>query len=252
MTDNHVHIGQFCETWYEPLEVLGIVTEAGITDVVYSSTTSGKDEVRYKEIEHEIREVTAEYPPDKMEPFFWYIPPYIDEGITIENAFQNLPYGGIKLHPRCHRWNLQDRKHLDCLHTLFGSAQDSGVPILIHTGEDDFEKPAFFEQFIAEYRDVRCILAHCRPVLETIAMFRTYKNVYGDTAFLPEANLQKIIQAGFGERLFLGTDFPITHYFTRGNTETNEPAITLEQQYKKDTAVLQKYEIILAGSTERN
>ncbi|GHU15506.1 hypothetical protein FACS1894163_02460 [Spirochaetia bacterium] len=247
MTDNHIHIGQFDEIYYEPLEVLSIVTEAGITDLVYSSTTSCKDDVRYKKIEHEIREVTAVYHPDKIEPFFWYIPPYIDEGITIENAFQNLPYGGIKLHPRSHRWNLQDRKHLDCLHTLFGCAQDSGVPVLIHTGEDDFEKPAFFEQFIAEYRDVHCILAHCRPVLDTIEMFRTYKNVYGDTAFLPEAGLQKIIQAGFGGRLFPGTDFPITQFMENKFKPNGAKDITLAEQYKKDIAVLQKYERLLAG-----
>jgi predicted TIM-barrel fold metal-dependent hydrolase len=201
--------------------------------------------VRYKEIENEIRKVIAVHPPDKVKPFLWYIPPYIDEGIRVEHAFQNLPYGGIKLHPRAHRWDLQDGKHLDCLHTLFGYAEDAGLPVLIHTGEDDFEKPAFFEQFIAEYQGVHCILAHCRPVLETIAMFRAYKNVYGDTAFLPEANLQKIIQADFADRILPGSDFPVTHFMANKFKQGGAKDVSLAEQYAADFEQLQRYRGII-------
>jgi hypothetical protein len=47
--DKHLHIGQFYEAYYEPLEVLRIVTEAGITDTVYSSATIAKADLRYRE-----------------------------------------------------------------------------------------------------------------------------------------------------------------------------------------------------------
>ncbi|MDR0710174.1 MAG: amidohydrolase family protein [Spirochaetaceae bacterium] len=226
--DNHLHIGQFCETYYDPLEILRIVAEAGITDAVYSSTTSGKDDVCYTEVEREIAAVTARYPADRYEPFLWYIPPYIDEGISVERAFQDLPYGGIKLHPRAHRWDLHNKKHLDCLHTLFGYAGNNNVPVLIHTGEDDFERPVFFSPFFSQYPDVRFILAHCRPTPDTIAMFRSHGNVYGDTAFLDAGRYNQIAESGFAGRLVPGTDFPITHYFNK------DSGISLERQYAED------------------
>ena len=73
--------------------------------------------------------------------------------------------------------------------------------------------PGYFVDFFSNYFGVRCILAHCRPVLETIALFHRHPNVYGDTAFLPHEKVLEIITAGFKTRLLPGSDFPITHYF---------------------------------------
>jgi predicted TIM-barrel fold metal-dependent hydrolase len=230
--DNHLHIGQFYETYYEPLEVLRIVTEAGITDAVYSSTTSAKDGVRYREVEREIAGVTARYPAEHYKPFLWYIPPYIDQGISPESVFQNLPYKGLKLHPRAHRWNLLDQKHLDCLYSLFGYARENHLPVLIHTGKDEFERPAFFSSFFPLYPEVKFILAHCRPAPDTIAIFRAHSNVYGDTAFLSVEGYSQIVAAGFWERLIPGTDFPITHYFNR------KSGVSPEKQYREDLVQL--------------
>jgi predicted TIM-barrel fold metal-dependent hydrolase len=229
-TDNHLHIGQFYEAYYEPLEVLRVVTEAGVTDAVYSSTTSAKDGVKYREVEREIAAVTALYQAEKFKPFLWYIPSYLDEGIRVESAFQNLPYGGIKLHPRAHHWDLHDKKYLDCLHSLFIYAREKRLPVLIHTGENDFERPAFFSPFFPLYPQVKFILAHCRPAPDTIAMFRAHGNVYGDTAFLPAERYRRIVEAGFAERLVPGTDFPITHYFNK------DSEISPEKQYREDLA----------------
>jgi predicted TIM-barrel fold metal-dependent hydrolase len=231
-SDKHLHIGRFYDVYYEPLEVLRIVAEAGVTDAVYSSTTSAKDGVQYREVEEEISGVVARYSADRYKPFLWYIPPYIDEGVSIESAFQNLPYRGIKLHPRAHCWDLTGKKHQDCLHRLFAFAQDKRLPVLIHTGVDDFERPAFFEFFFSEYPRTTCILAHCRPAADTIAMFRSHSCVYGDTAFLSADGYTQIAEAGFGERLIPGTDFPITHYFNE------KPDVSPEKQYREDLAQL--------------
>jgi predicted TIM-barrel fold metal-dependent hydrolase len=230
--DNHLHIGWFNETYYDPLTVFSIVTEAGVTDAVYSSPTSAKDGVRYREVEREITVLIARYPADRYKPFLWYVPPYIDEGVTIETAFRDLPYAGIKLHPRAHRWDLDNKKHQDCLHRLFAYARDKRLPVLIHTGEDDFERPAFFASFFSEYPRTVCILAHCRPAADTIAMFRAHPGVYGDTAFLSPRQYDQITKAGFAERVLPGTDFPITHYFSKN------PQVSPEKQYKKDLAQL--------------
>jgi predicted TIM-barrel fold metal-dependent hydrolase len=230
MTDNHLHVGQFHETYYEPLEVMNIATEAGVTGAVYSSTTSAKDGVLYKEVEGEIAKVVTHYDSKRFKPFLWYIPPYIDEGVNAENAFANLPYAGIKLHPRAHRWDLSDAKHLDCLHALFGFAHEHELPVLIHTGVDDFERPSFFESFFQPYQNAQIILAHCRPAEEAIAMFRKYPNLRGDTAFLPVDSFNLIDKAGFVDRLQFGTDFPVTHYFCGDKSKT------LKVKYLEDLA----------------
>jgi predicted TIM-barrel fold metal-dependent hydrolase len=226
--DNHLHIGQFYEAWYDPLEVLRIAAEAGVKEAVYSSTTSAKEDVRYREVEREITAVTVRYQADRYKPFLWYIPPYIDQGVTVESAFRNLPYGGIKLHPRAHRWDLQDKKHTGCLRTLFDYAQDNNLPVLIHTGEDEFERPAFFSPFFPQYPRVTFILAHCRPAPDTVAVFRAHDNVYGDTAFLDAGRYNQIAEAGFAGRLIPGTDFPITHYFNK------DSGVSPEHQYAED------------------
>ncbi|MDR0313112.1 MAG: amidohydrolase family protein [Treponema sp.] len=234
MTDFHIHIGQFQEIYYEPLHILNVVSEAGVSHAAYSSVTSCKNDVTYKEVEREIAEVAVHFPSKNITPFFWYIPSYINEGITAVSAFQNLPYGGIKLHPRAHHWNLQDTKHLDCLQGLFTFSQEHGLPILIHTGEDEFEKPSLFESFFIEYPKTKCILAHCRPVTDTIAMFQLYKNVYGDTAFLSADGFEKIIKADFRDRIISGSDFPITHYFRTKYPQNENCEITLQEQYIED------------------
>jgi predicted TIM-barrel fold metal-dependent hydrolase len=200
-----------------------------------SCPTSAKDGVRYAEVEREIAGAAALYNPERYKPFLWFIPPYIEQGPGIEEAFNTLPYAGIKLHPRAHRWDLGDKRHLACLHSLFAFADENALPILIHTGEGEFERPGYFRDFFSRYSKARCILAHCRPVPDTVALFRSCPNVYGDTAFLSFEGAAEIIKTGFKNRLLPGSDFPITHYFAvnfpkAGVTQT----VNLREQYRSD------------------
>ena len=248
ISDSHIHIGQFHETYYEPLEVLWSVLEQGVTNCVYSSTTTGEANVKYSKIEKEISIATKIFPESKFKPYLWYMPAYIKNGITAKNAFENLPYKGIKLHPRLNRWDFSDKSHAKALRSLFGYATGNKTPVLIHTGPDPFEKPELFESFFMEYPQVKFTLAHCRPVYESIAMFSLYKNVYGDTAFLSEEDLRKIVKAGFGKRIILGSDFPITHYFAVKYRKA-KGKWTLRMQYKRDVENLTRVKLKI-GKTE--
>jgi predicted TIM-barrel fold metal-dependent hydrolase len=242
--DFHIHIGQFREIYYEPLEVLWSVLEQDVTNCAYSSTTSGEKNLKYSKIEKEIKTAIDVFPESKFKPYFWYVPSYIKNGITAKNAFENLPYKGIKLHPKMNRWDFSDKSHAKSLRGLFGYAGENKIPVLIHTGPDACEKPEFFEPFFAEYPQVKFVLAHCRPVYESIAMFSLFKNVHGDTAFLPEDNLLKIAKAGFGKRIILGSDFPITHYFAI-KFGKSKSKWTLKMQYKRDVENLKAIKNIL-------
>jgi predicted TIM-barrel fold metal-dependent hydrolase len=113
------------------------------------------------------------------------------------------------------------------------------LPVLIHTGESGVDSPNRFEPFFAACPKVRFILAHCRPADTAIAMFRAYRNVYGDSAFAPPERIRAIIDAGFAERIMPGTDFSITHYYKNRNLPANR-TLSLREQYTEDAARLRR------------
>jgi len=230
MTDSHIHIGQFREKYYDFDKIFDIVFGSGKIDkIVYSSTSSCIDNIEYGFIFKEIEKAQKKYS-DVTIPLFWFIPDYIRQGIKIETAMNELDYGGFKLHPYGNKWDFEnDGKHLEILHKVFDYADRRNFPILIHTGENGSDRPSRFERFFGEYKNAKIILAHCRPVNETIKMLKKYPNVFCDTAFASETSVDKIIDAGFADRILFGTDFPITHYFYEKN------GVGMKEQYYRTT-----------------
>ena len=237
MIDNHVHIGQFKDVYYDPLEIMDIVLSCSMEGMSFSSTSTCKAGILYQEIEKEISGFLSQisYNAETVRPFFWYIPEYINKGITMENAITSIPYKGIKLHPFAHHWNFDDKQHVETLHSLFDYAAMNNLPILIHTGHSGVDHADRFERFFAEYPNAKCILAHCRPLDTTIKMLKKYTNAFCDTAFTTDTEIKKIIAAGFKDKIIFGTDFPITHYFiTRFPGQDNNSIISLKEKYTED------------------
>jgi predicted TIM-barrel fold metal-dependent hydrolase len=249
MTDTHIHIGQFEEVYYKPREILQILSDNGITESVYSSTTSGKEEVRYNEIRTEIEEALSGFPCDTYKPYLWYIPSYIDEGLQIEKTMFELPYKGIKIHPFANNWDFSQKKHIRCLHSLFSFAQDENLPILIHTGPNGVDAPNVFEAFFAKYKKVKIILAHCRPIEDAVKMIRKYSNVYGDTSFVSEEGMHILIKSGVGNKILTGTDFPITHFWT---THIQNKNISLISQYQDDVKTMERFNCLFKSYGDKN
>jgi len=230
MLDTHIHIGQFEEEYYEFERVFEAIFASGkITQIRYSSTSSCIFDVKYAQVFKEIEASQREYA-DRATPLFWFVPDYINQGIKIEAAMSELNYGGFKLHPFGNNWNFEnDTKQTDILHEIFDYADKRKLPIKIHTGESGIDSPNRFEQFFGEYSNAQIILAHCRPAAETVEMMKKHANVFGDTAFVSKERIDIVKNAGFGERVLFGTDFPITHYFY-GREKGN----SLKQQYLED------------------
>jgi hypothetical protein len=215
MTDNHVHIGQFYENYYEPLDVLRIVFDTGIDKAVFSSTTSCKYNILYGEVEKEIKNTFAGLGnlAEKTRALLWYIPDYAKQGVTVETAMESLPYCGIKIHPRANMWDLSDTNMIEIANAVFDYADRHELRVLIHTGYDEIDRADKFERFFAEYPRAKITLAHCRPLDTAIEMLKKYSHIWGDTAFMPEEDVQKICKAGYSAKMLFGTDFPITHYW---------------------------------------
>jgi len=230
MLDSHVHIGQFREEYYGFERVFeAIFASEKITQIRYSSTSSCIFDVKYDFVFKEIETSQKEYT-DRATPLFWFVPDYINQGIRIETAMNELNYGGFKLHPHGNVWDFEnDAKQTDILHEIFDYADKRKMPILIHTGESGTDRPSRFEDFFGEYPNAQIILAHCRPAAKTVEMMRKYANVFGDTAFTPKERIDFVKSAGFGERLIFGTDFPITHFYSGAKN-----GISLKEQYLND------------------
>jgi predicted TIM-barrel fold metal-dependent hydrolase len=248
MIDNHVHIGHFYEKYYDPLEVIDIVMSSGIEGMSFSSTTSCKDNVCYVEIEKEIMSFlsTISYTSEIIRPFFWYIPGYIKQGIKIKNVFETILYKGIKIHPFAQSWDFENKNHIKTLHSLFNFASFNQLPVLIHTGHSGIDCADRFEQFFSEYNMVKTILAHGRPLEQTLVLLKRYNNVWCDTAFMEEKELKRIIEQGFASRVLLGSDFPITYYYkTHYSKNEQDRLVQLKSQYEHDLRQLQNYHKLL-------
>jgi predicted TIM-barrel fold metal-dependent hydrolase len=237
MTDNHIHIGQFNELYYAPLEVADIVMSSGMDGLSFSSCTSCVDNVSYSQIEAEIQSLLSgmSYTPEQVRPFFWFIPDYINQGVNIENASNVIPYRGIKIHPLAHQWDFENRSQMEALHNLFDYAACHALPVLVHSGHSGIDSADRFERFFIEYRNVQFIIAHCRPLDKTIEMIKLYDNVYCDTAFVPTDDLQAINNRRLGHKIIFGSDFPVTHYYrTKHPAPGKKVEITLREQYAED------------------
>lgn len=232
MLDSHIHIGQFEDVYYNFDKIFEIIFNSGAVDgIVYSSTSSCIRDVKYDFIKNEVAGALKKYPADVATPLFWVVPDYIDQGVTVEAAMGELDYGGFKLHPYGNGWDFEnDTRQCKMLHEVFDYADKRRMRVLIHSGESGIDRPNRFERFFGEYKNADIVIAHCRPAGDTIKLMQKYPNVSGDTAFAPKERIDAVKNAGFGERLIFGTDFPITHYFYgRGG------GISLVEQYKKDS-----------------
>jgi predicted TIM-barrel fold metal-dependent hydrolase len=245
MIDTHIHIGQFFETYYEPQEIYDIVSASGVQEMWFSSTTTCVQDIQYTKVEKEIKSLCDITDANQCNAFpaLWYIPDYIAQGVSIEAARNNLPYRGIKLHPKAHKWDFENTAHIDTLHEIFNYAENGKVEyILIHTGEDTVNDTEQFASYFVLYPRAKIILAHCRPLEQTLRLMRQHENVSCDTAFVQKDTGQKIIAAGFAARIHTGSDFPITHYYkTKYPGPSENPCISLAAQYEEDNALLELY-----------
>jgi predicted TIM-barrel fold metal-dependent hydrolase len=247
--DVHVHIGQYEDAYYEAEEVFDAVfSRPEVISILYSSTTSCKEGVVYSEVEDEMDCAALCHPKDKScSPLLWYKPEYIAQGVNPLKELENAKgrYGGIKLHPFADNWDFEhNHHHRDVLHCIFGSAGYAFDHIIIHTGESGRDSPGRFLPFFNDYPRAPVILAHGRPADITIKLLRRFEMVCCDTAFMSEESVRTICEAGLSASIYMGSDFPITHYFAKHGPYGENPVL-LAEQYARNVAQMKKYQTII-------
>ena len=219
--DHHVHIGQWKEEYFSAEQVFLHLQQKEKTGCIFMSTTScaplhfdNKKEIYnlYEKVRDEIilAANTAHEINFIARPYYWVVPLFHISGISLEKVFNEFPkYCGLKIHPLSHNWNPEEKERAELLTTVFEFAQTRSLPIILHTGISQKDSPCVYEKWFKTFPSVKVTLAHSRNLSEVKYLFDNYPQLNGDTAFIPQENLDYFISNGYGHRLVYGSDFPI-------------------------------------------
>ena len=224
MHDIHTHIGQFYNTYYDFHSVFTALKNNGITETTFAYLTPLFTESNpaidfYNAMTQETKDALefAKKIGLKVNPLYWIDPMVLFGGIKLDSIMKDLDYKGLVVHPFLNDWNPADEKKSNLLTQVFEFANSNGYEIYFHTGCSEKDNPLQFEKWFHDFPEVKVHLAHCKDPEPIIQLFSKYENLVGDTAFCPEDSYKAICDAGFKDRMFFGTDFPISHWYQHLN-----------------------------------
>lgn len=198
--DSHIHVGQFYETYYSPASIIKFMFDVGVDYYVVSSTTTCEE--NYEKVLHEMEELVRN-DEKRVLPVMWITPDSLNGNIAwlLESV---IKWRCIKVHPFLHSkdWDPRGTQFEE----VIDIANELRVPILIHTGVDVCCNAGKYETLISNHQEISFILAHGRPLNETIRLLKKYENVRADSAFMPVEDIVEIVNDGLSEKLLWGTD----------------------------------------------
>lgn len=214
--DNHVHVGWYWDGYHSAFEVWNGIKNAGINKCVVSSTSTCAD--LYHNILTEFYQMISLAGKDNIIPLLWISPKMIQKKWPLKKLLKSkIEWRGIKLHYVSHP---QFSHNPEIVKKALDVARDlGGVPVLIHTGEWENCHAGIFEPMIVENPRLKFVLAHGRPVEETVFLMKKYPNVWTDTAFMPLSSIQLLKDEDITDRVLFGSDAPINKiYFPEFST----------------------------------
>jgi uncharacterized protein len=208
LIDSHIHVGQYYNIYTSPQDLLQLLDAVGVGQFAVSSTSIC--EGNYDKVLSELQELSI-IAHERMFPVLWIIPAMLKDGGLERFLSSGIQWRCLKIHPQLNPFYWQQNSA--DLEEVINLAKKLNVPILIHTGEKEGCEPLLFKEAISANPSVRFILAHARPLEQTIALMKSYQNVWADTAFVPTENVVDLCNEGFSDRILWGTDYPIPRYF---------------------------------------
>ena len=203
MIDNHVHIGWYSDGYHCPLDVWKAELDAGIDDIVVSSTSTCAE--LYKLVVREMRALIKIGGP-QIHPLLWVTPRMMKTWGIRYMLHSKIRWQGIKMHWGAHReWFYNDKLVQDVLKL----ARTNRLPILLHTGGAKECDAIVFKRLCNENDDITFVLAHGRPIDQAIEVLKSCSNSYVDTAFMPQTSINRLVEERLCDRVIFGTDVPI-------------------------------------------
>lgn len=141
---------------------------------------------------------------------------HIDFENPVEEIKRIISLGvrGLKLHPDFQEFNADDPR----LEPIYLYCRDNAIPILIHTGDKRFtySSPKRVRNVIDNFKGIKIIAAHLGGYnqWEDSKKYLCGQDVYFDTSStissLGVKESVKIIRAHGADKIFFGTDYPMT------------------------------------------
>lgn len=207
LIDSHIHVGPFNHLYFAPSIVSRLMEQIGVSYYAVSSTRQCEE--NYPKVLEEIEELIL-LDKEKILPVMWITP----EGIQGNIAWyleSEIKWKMLKIHPFLNKEEWVPGR--GCIEEVVDIARELQLPLLIHTGQDECCHANLFEHTISANPDVNFILAHGRPLFQTISMLQEHPNVYADSAFMPIDDMKIMIKSDLAEKLLWGTDMCIPKYY---------------------------------------
>ena len=235
--DNHVHVGWYSDGYHSPLEIWRFLKEAGVDAAVVSSTSTCAE--LYHNVKTEFYQLFSIAGKEHIYPILWLTPDMLLKGWPLKKLLiSKIEWRGIKLHYISHPlWSkmpgLVD-KALDIARNL------GNVPVLLHTGGWENCHAGVFGPVIAANPDLKFVLAHGRPIDETINLMKNQTNVWTDTAFMPIENIIKLKEENLSERVLFGSDAPINRIYFPLQTTKEYLKEKIDEILRIDPSILER------------
>ncbi len=207
LIDAHVHVGQFRDTYFSPKVIAKFLLGLGVTRCAASATSAAIG--RHEEAVRDIAEL-MEVSELETAPLLWVTPELLRRHRMLDKPLMAIPYRGIKLHPYSNHWTDAG------LRRVLRIADDRGLPVLAHTGGNDESDAGRWLRLLDRHR-FPVVLAHGRPLDETLRVLDAHECAYTDTAFMPLPDVRKLIEAGYSSRVLFGSDTPIDRCYRSGS-----------------------------------
>jgi hypothetical protein len=200
--DLHVHIGQWHESYHDPITIgEQLLVEAPVDVIGVSSTTACREPYSIRTILLEVDALMKKFP-GQIFHWLWVHPGHIPESLSVSG---DVPVHGIKIHPYQHDWHSNPKLIVQ----VFSLANKCGIPILLHTGGRKESDAGYFDQVLSKFQGIDLIMAHARPVDQAIRLVKTHPHLWLDTAFVSIESLKMAEEAGVLDRFVFGSDYPI-------------------------------------------
>lgn len=149
---------------------------------------------------------------------FGSVHPLAEDCIAEMERVRNLSLKGIKLHAPYQGLDIDDEKY----YPIFDYASETGLPVLIHSGYDPYDKnhiyasPSAIARISRDFPKMTFIAAHLGGLccFEEVSEYIVGKNIYFDTAFIANTiskeMAKKIIEKHGCDKVLFGSDCPWT------------------------------------------
>lgn len=213
LIDVHVHVGLYENVYHEPEKIASyLLEEKDIKCIGVSSISACKEPYNISEILNEVKPLIKKWK-NRIFHWLWIHPEHIPSSLS--QIKQEVPVHGLKVHPYRHDWTIPGK-----IEEAFTLAEKEGIPILLHTGGNEVSDAGYFDKILSKFPKVTVILAHARPIDEALKLVKKHSNVWMDTAFVPEEDIEEVRKSSLMDRFLFGSDYPITKHYNFDYHET--------------------------------